>query len=88
VGFRATTVEVARRLQLAGWVRNLTDGDVELAAEGPAAAIDQLLAFLHTGPRGARVDGVTHEIVPAPGAPSNGVDSAMFPTPFETRRTV
>jgi acylphosphatase len=81
VGFRATTVSVARRLGLAGWVRNLVDGDVELEAEGPPEAIEQLLTFLHRGPPGARVDGVSHTDV------SPDV-TATLPLPFETRRTV
>jgi len=34
VGFRATTFDEARRLGLAGWVRNRVDGTVEVLAEG------------------------------------------------------
>lgn len=55
VGFRYTTQEEARRLGLAGWVRNLPDGSVEAAAEGPRAALERFVAFLHQGPRLARV---------------------------------
>jgi acylphosphatase len=58
VGFRASAQQVARRLDLAGWVRNLADGRVELEAEGPPAVIDQLLDWLRKGPSLARVDGV------------------------------
>jgi len=32
VGFRATTFDQARRLGLAGWVRNCLDGTVEVLA--------------------------------------------------------
>jgi acylphosphatase len=77
VGFRASTIEVARRLDLAGWVRNLVSGEVELEAEGSAEALDALVAFLQHGPRGARVDGVDLDWL----AP------AGLTRPFETRRT-
>jgi acylphosphatase len=79
VGFRATTISVARRLGLAGWVRNLVNGEVELEAEGPRAALEELLASLALGPRGARVDGVYPEWLP------KRSDSAPLPTPFGMR---
>ncbi len=34
VGFRATTVAIARRHAVTGWVRNLADGRVQLLVEG------------------------------------------------------
>jgi acylphosphatase len=34
VGFRATTHSIARNFDVAGYVRNLPDGSVELVAEG------------------------------------------------------
>jgi acylphosphatase len=43
VGFRATAAGIAWRFAVAGWVRNLPDGRVELLAEGEPAAV---LAFL------------------------------------------
>jgi acylphosphatase len=58
VGFRATTIDVARRVNLSGWVRNLFTGEVELEAEGKPEALEELVVFLHQGPPGARVDGV------------------------------
>jgi acylphosphatase len=58
VGFRASAQQVAQRLGLAGWVRNLADGRVELEAEGPPVVLDQLLAWLRKGPSLSRVDGV------------------------------
>ena len=61
VGYRASTAYEARRLGLAGWVRNLPDGSVEVVARGEAAAVDALLAWLARGPRGARVTGVDVE---------------------------
>lgn len=46
VGFRATTQQLARRLGLSGWVKNLTDGRVEAAVQGPAGDVDRLLRDL------------------------------------------
>ncbi len=56
VFFRRSTVEVAERLGLAGWVQNRGDGRVELEAEGPEEALDALLAFCRRGPERARVE--------------------------------
>ncbi|OGO50826.1 MAG: hypothetical protein A2148_03935 [Chloroflexi bacterium RBG_16_68_14] len=62
VGFRYFVVEEARRLGLAGWVRNSDDGEtVEVVAEGPEERLRQLEAALREGPRSARVEAVdTH----------------------------
>jgi acylphosphatase len=64
VGYRASTAYEARRLGLSGWVRNLSDGGVEVAAHGDDAAVDALVAWLAQGPRGARVTGVDVEVLP------------------------
>jgi acylphosphatase len=58
VNFRSSTVRRARQLGLAGWVRNLGDGSVEVLAEGPRPALDQLLAYLQRGPTAAQVSEV------------------------------
>ena len=58
VSYRASTADLGRRLHLTGWVRNLPDGSVELEAEGPDAAIAELLAWCTDGPPAARVTGV------------------------------
>ena len=58
VGYRYFVLEEARALGLAGWVRNLDDGSVELVAEGPEERLRQLEAALSEGPRLARVDDV------------------------------
>jgi acylphosphatase len=44
VGFRFRTIRVARHYEVAGYVRNLPDGDVELVAEGNRDQLDQFLA--------------------------------------------
>ena len=44
VGFRYTTVSLARRYPVTGWVRNLPDGTVELEVQGPSRDVERLLA--------------------------------------------
>ena len=61
VGFRFSTEGEADRLALAGWVRNLPDGTVEVEAEGPPDDVADLVAWLHDGPAGAGVEGVDVE---------------------------
>ena len=57
VGFRYFVEAEARKLGLAGWVRNGDDGEtVEVVAEGLADALRQLEAKLRRGPRLARVE--------------------------------
>ncbi len=58
VAFRAYTVDEARRLGVAGWVRNLADGRVEAVAEGERRALEALVAFCRRGPPAAQVDDV------------------------------
>jgi acylphosphatase len=55
VGFRAYTQHEAISLQLCGWVRNNSDGTVEVVAEGPKTALDRFLHYLQTGPPCASV---------------------------------
>jgi acylphosphatase len=43
VGFRVTAAHLARSYPVAGWVRNLPNGRVQLWAEGPAAAVEAFL---------------------------------------------
>lgn len=68
VGFRWWVRRQATALELSGWVMNGDDErSVELVAEGPAAALDELEQFLHVGPSGARVESVTARRGPASG---------------------
>jgi len=43
VGFRYTSHRIARGLGLQGYVRNLTDGSVEMFVQGPQADLDRCL---------------------------------------------
>jgi acylphosphatase len=67
VAFRHHTKLEARRLGLAGWVRNAPDGSVEVWAEGEPAALAELLAFLQRGPPLAQVASIEARDA-APGA--------------------
>lgn len=55
VGYRLTMGEVARSLGVDGWVRNRRDGSVEAVLRGPPDRVEQLVAWSHQGPPGARV---------------------------------
>jgi acylphosphatase len=44
---------------VAGWVSNRHDGSVEAVFEGEADAVEQLVRFMHDGPRGADVRAVS-----------------------------
>ena len=44
VGFRFTCINIARELGVAGWVRNLCAGEVELTAEAEEVALKDMLA--------------------------------------------
>lgn len=46
VGFRYTALQVAKEFELAGVVRNLADGRVELEAEGRLAEIEAFIAAM------------------------------------------
>jgi acylphosphatase len=59
VFFRYFVRDVARRLGLKGYVRNLASGDaVEVQAEGEKRQLNKLLGQLKVGPPGARVERV------------------------------
>lgn len=58
VSYRANAAATAQRLGLAGWVRNLADGRVELLAQGEEKPLRTLLAWAHQGPALARVEHV------------------------------
>ena len=76
VGFRWFVREEARRLGVSGWVTNLDNGHVEVAAAGERASLDRLLAALRVGPPGSRVEAVD-ELAPV---------SGNLPYPFAVQR--
>jgi len=59
VSFRYFVMRHAAELGLGGYVRNvLLDGTVEVVAEGDREKLEELLRYLHRGPRMARVERV------------------------------
>jgi acylphosphatase len=58
VGFRFYVRQMARRLNLQGYVRNCADRTVEVVAEGNKPALERLLVELKQGPSAAHVERV------------------------------
>jgi acylphosphatase len=58
VGFRFFAQAAAMREGLHGWARNLSDGSVEISAEGESASLDRFEHAVRHGPTGARVEEV------------------------------
>jgi len=67
VGFRRYAQEVARELGLAGWVKNLPDGSVQIHVQGPREAIQTFVERLRKAPAPIRVEQVlVEEVEPEP----------------------
>lgn len=75
VYYRSSTQRQARSLGVTGWVRNLSDGRVELLACGDAVSLDRLEKWLRTGPQWANVANI--EI--------NNENLSVIPHAFEVR---
>ena len=58
VGYRLSTLSAAKRLGLAGWVRNLPDGRVEATFEGEKATVEEAVYWCHQGSPYAKVKDV------------------------------
>ena len=67
VGFREFTRRTALRVGVGGWVRNLSDGRVEVVADGERPALDALVSAVSSGPPGALVRDVRQDWQPFPG---------------------
>lgn len=64
VGFRHFVYRRAQECGIAGWVKNLPNGDVEAHAEGEPEQLTRFTAALHSGPSIAVVTEVRQEQVP------------------------
>jgi acylphosphatase len=67
VGFRSFVMDRAEELNLTGWVRNTRQGNVEVLAEGPRFALEELLTGLKKGPNTAYVTRVKESWTEASG---------------------
>jgi acylphosphatase len=77
VGFRYFTQDVAERLKISGFVRNLRDGRVEVFAMGTAQQHAGLRALLDRGPRFSSVT----EVVEEPAAPEAQYEGGFVVNP-------
>jgi acylphosphatase len=76
VGFRWFVRDAAIELGLSGWVRNRSDGNVEVAADGDDAGVSHFRELLRKGPPHAMV--VSVDDVPS--------ETKPLPHPFEIAR--
>ncbi len=58
VSFRYHAHEMATKLGLRGWVRNLDDGRVEIVIAGTQKASDTMVQWCHVGPTQAKVENI------------------------------
>lgn len=58
VFFRASTQKVAQGLGLVGWVKNCSDGSVEIHAEGEQGKLDEFVEWCRQGPELASVSNI------------------------------
>ena len=61
VGYRYFVKSNARKLGLAGWVRNVEDGGVEAVFQGEETVIEKMIAFCRQGPFLAEVENIGFE---------------------------
>jgi acylphosphatase len=68
VSYRWYALQEARRLGVAGWIRNEPDGSVAGRAEGDDDAVDGFVDWCRRGPAGAKVRDVAVSPAPVSGA--------------------
>ena len=96
VGFRWFVRERARRLGVAGWVRNETDGTFQILVGGPTSLVSRFLTELNVGPPNAVIESIreveTMSTAPSPESAGDGdaqlsrPQAPVLPYPFEIRR--
>lgn len=59
VGYRMSTQIAAQKIGVKGWVRNLSNGQVEIIAEGDIVQLKHLVDWAWQGPRFAQVTDIT-----------------------------
>ena len=77
VGFRWFVEREAKTLGISGWVRNNSDGSVQVLATGTRDQLFGLRSRLQQGPRAARVDDVEElDAKPVPGLNTFRIEGA------------
>ena len=66
VGYRHFAIQEATKLGLDGWVRNRTDGTVEILVSGKTKAVEAFVLAAMRGPDGSRVKNVEMHNAEAP----------------------
>lgn len=64
VGFRFFCRDLAMDMNVTGWVRNRSDGTVEMEVQGVSNVLAQLCAAVERGPAMSRVTGVASTSIP------------------------
>ena len=77
VGFRHAAMNEARRIGVAGWVRNQVDGSVRAEVAGTASQVEAFVRWCREGPARARVDDVRVRPIE---------NDSPLPDPFDVRR--
>lgn len=61
VFYRTNTKKKADELMLCGYAKNLSDGNVEVVAQGPKPKVDELVEYCMHGPDAAYVEDIDIE---------------------------
>jgi acylphosphatase len=66
IGYRDWLTETARKIGLAGWVRNRRDGTVEALIAGETDAVEEVVRACRRGPRMAIVSEINETLAEPP----------------------
>jgi acylphosphatase len=66
VGYRNFAITEARKLGLDGWIRNRSNGHVEILISGENGAVESFVAICARGPEGSQVKGIEMEKADTP----------------------
>lgn len=63
VGYRMSTRDRAKQLNIRGYVQNLSNGNVAIVARGEVASVNSLIEWAKSGPSSAIVDSLEIEVL-------------------------
>ena len=78
VGFRIAAAELARSLELKGYIFNEIDGSVMTEAEGDEQSLAEFVLWCRHGPRGAEVHEFVEDDLPLQGDRSFEITRAPY----------